>query len=63
MIILAEGKEFPVLWIEQSLPNAVAPTQGGDDADLVNPLAALLCQGVERLGDDLRAKPATHRRM
>src|SRR5215510_7287340 len=56
MIISAEGKEFPLLRIEQGVPNAVAPTQGGNDADLVDTLAALLRQGVERLGDDLRGQ-------
>src|SRR5262252_1622732 len=49
MIIAAEGKEFPLLQIEQSLPNTIAPTQGGDDANLVDTLAALLRQGIERL--------------
>jgi hypothetical protein len=56
MIISAEGKELPLLWIKQGLTNAIASTQSGDDTDLVNPLATLLRQGVERLGNNLRGQ-------
>ena len=55
-VITAEGREVPLLRVEQGLNDTVAAAEGGDDADFVDVHPLLLRQGVQGFGDDLRGE-------